>query len=153
MSTLYHGQPYTSKATSSWKIARGVQMMLAYNYVQDRGYPDPMPFSVTKAAMFTQLTDKMNKSTKRRESKMSLQGVPESCEGTLLQRKPRRLDSYPQAAVSVFTLIVPNSIPAMVWFTPSNNSSREMTKLSGCLALYWVLLNSSSEPLSGRLVC
>jgi len=90
---------------------------------------------------------------KARGSNMSPQGVPESCEGTLLQPGPKEMDSYPQAAVTLFTLIVPNSIPAMVWFTPSNNSSREMTKLSGCLALYWVLLNSSSEPLSGRLVC
>jgi len=128
-------------------------MMLAYNSVQDHGCPGPMPFGVTKAAMCTQLTDKMNKSTKRGEATMSPQGVPESCEGTLLQPGPKEMDSYPQAAVTVFTLIVPNSIPAMVWFTPSNNSSREMTKLSGCLALYWVLLNSSSEPLSGRLVC
>lgn len=88
-------------------------MMLAYNYVQDRDYPGPMPFSVTKAAMFTQLTDKMNKSTKRGESTMSLQGVPESCEGTLLQRKPRRLDSYPQAAVSVSHSSSP--IPFQLW--------------------------------------
>ncbi len=78
-------------------------MMPAYNSVKDHGCPGPMPFGVTKAAMFTQLTDKTNKSTKRGEATMSPQGVPESCEGTLLQRGPKTMDSYPQAVLSFHT--------------------------------------------------